>query len=98
MKKKLIITLILITSTIILFQILGGYNIILKAYYPDTYAEEVERYSEKYGIEKHWIYALIKAESNFKKDSISRKRSSRVNATYGKYSLRSIKRDTEWMM
>ena len=95
MKKKLIILIITLTLSIILFQAFDLYHRVLKAYYPDTYSAEVEKYSKKYGIEKHWIYALIKAESNFKKDSISRKRSSRPNATNGKHSPRSFKRNPE---
>lgn len=83
---------------IVLFQVFSVYHIILKAYYPDMYSEEVEKFSEKYGIEKHWIYALIKAESNFKKDSVSRKRSCWFNATYGEHSFRSFKRDSELMI
>ena len=35
------------------------------------FSEFVDKYSEKYGIEKEWIFALIKAESNFDENSVS---------------------------
>ena len=68
LKKMLIATLI-----VILFLILGRnlYKIILHALYPNTYSEYVYKYSEKYNIESDWVFALIKAESNFKAESIS---------------------------
>lgn len=56
---------------IFLFQGFNIYEKILRIYYPNTYSEYVDKYSEEYNVEKQWIYALIKAESNFKKDSIS---------------------------
>lgn len=71
MKKKVLMTLALIIFIIIFFT---GHNIYvgaLKIYYPDDYLEYVDKYSEKYNIEKEWIFALIKAESNFKKESVS---------------------------
>lgn len=73
MKKKNKILLILMATVIIIF-LFQGFNIyekILRIYYPDTYSEHVNKYSKKYNIEKEWIFSLIKAESNFKKDSIS---------------------------
>lgn len=91
MKKKLSITLILIILIVIIFKVFI-YPMILKRLYPESYSEYVSEYSEKYNIEKEWIYALIKAESNFNAESISRKWSNRTYATYGKNSRRSIKR------
>ncbi len=41
--------------------------------FPQSYREYVEVYSEKYGVDKSLVYALIKAESNFKADAVSRK-------------------------
>lgn len=91
MKKKLSLALILIILIVMIFKVFI-YPMILKKLYPDNYSEYVSEYSEKYNIEKEWIYALIKAESNFNADSISRKRCNRAYATYGKNSRRSIKR------
>ena len=39
--------------------------------YPTLYAAEVKAAAEKYGIEEERIYAVIKVESNFKKDAVS---------------------------
>ncbi len=69
MKKKIAIIIVLVVLCLCLFELL--YKNILKKLYPDTYSEYVNKYSEKYDIEKEWIFALIKTESNFKKDSIS---------------------------
>jgi len=91
-KKKLSLTLILIILIVIIFKVFNIYSLILKRFYPNNYSEYVSEYSKKYNIEKEWIYALIKAESNFNAESISRKRCSRAYATYGKNSRRSIKR------
>lgn len=71
MKIKILIILTLFIIMIFLFQRFNIYEKILRIYYPDTYSEYVDKYSEKYNVEKQWIFALIKAESNFKKDSIS---------------------------
>ena len=91
MKKKLIITLILIILFLIIFKVFKIDSIILKKFYPDTYSEYVDMYSEKYNIEREWVFALIKAESNFRTNSISRERSNRSYATYGKNSNRGIR-------
>lgn len=72
MKKKVLIILSLVILVIIIFQVFNIYSNILKRFYPNTYSEYVEKYSEKYEIEKEWIFALIKAESNFKKESVSK--------------------------
>lgn len=66
--KKWLIPVIII---IILFKVFGIYERTLKIIYPTTYSEYVEKNAQKYNIEKEWIYALIKAESNFNKNSIS---------------------------
>lgn len=71
MKKKGLIILITIIVFVILFNVFGIYKILLKKLYPNTYLDYVEEYSQKYEIEKEWIFALIKAESNFEKSSVS---------------------------
>lgn len=65
---KIVIFTAIILITIIIFR-----NIILKIIYPQKYSEYVEKYAEEYKIEKELIYAMIKAESNFKQDAISGK-------------------------
>ena len=43
-------------------------NIALKKIYPTKYNEYVEKYSKENNVDKYMIYAIIKAESNFKSD------------------------------
>ena len=71
MKRKTIIIILLVIISIITFKLVNVYNIILERLYPMEFSEYVDKYSEKYGIEREWIYALIKAESNFDKNSVS---------------------------
>ena len=40
--------------------------------YPREYRDFVTKYSEKYGVPEELIFAVIKAESNFKSDAVSR--------------------------
>ena len=69
--KKLIIFVIII---IIMFIFLGLYkNDILRIIYPKTYGEIVSSYSQKYDVEENLIFAVIKAESNFKNEAVSHK-------------------------
>ena len=70
MKKKIAI----IGFTVVILVILsfaGISKIVLERIYPTEFSEYVEKYSEKYNIEEEWVYALIKAESNFDKNSVS---------------------------
>jgi soluble lytic murein transglycosylase len=46
---------------------------ILKIMYPKTYKEIISIYSEKYNVEENLIFAIIKAESNFKAEAVSNK-------------------------
>lgn len=71
MRKKLIILGGIVLAIIIIFLWLDINSKVLKKMYPKQYSELVEKYSAKYDIDEEWVYALIKAESNFKKDSIS---------------------------
>lgn len=83
MKKILTIILIVLIILVALFKILDVETLILKRLYPTTYSEYVDKYAEKYEIEKEWVYALIKAESNFDETSISQSGAVRTYATYG---------------
>jgi soluble lytic murein transglycosylase len=67
------ITKIVITTAIILIATIILRNIILKINYPQKYSEYVEKYAKEFEIEKELIYAMIKAESNFKYDAVSSK-------------------------
>lgn len=48
-------------------------KIILRKIYIKDYEEYVTNYAKEYNIDSNLIYAIIKAESNFKKDAISNK-------------------------
>ena len=41
--------------------------------YPIAYEDIVTEYAKEYGVEEELIYAVIKAESNFKEDAVSKK-------------------------
>lgn len=72
--KNLFNTLkIAIIASIILITIIMLRNIVIKISYPQKYKEYVEKYSKEYQIDKELIYAMIKTESNFKQNAISKK-------------------------
>lgn len=68
--KPLIILLILIG---LIMLVIGMKKILVKVTYPEKYTNYVEKYAKEYNIEKELIYAIIKAESNFREDAISSK-------------------------
>ena len=71
-KKALIIILGLIILLIVIFRAFDLYTVILKKFYPDKYSEYVYKYSKEYNVESDWIFALIKTESNFKPNIVSK--------------------------
>lgn len=71
--KKLIILLVIIIGLFTLFKVLGIQKIILKKFYPLEHEEYVEKYSEEFEVDKYYIYAIIKAESNYDKQANSHK-------------------------
>ena len=72
-KKTVNVAKILVVAVIILILTIVLRNIIIKISYPQKYGEYVEKYAKEYQVEKELIYAMIKAESNFKADAISNK-------------------------
>ena len=70
MKKKILIIGAII-ACIILIQYFDIYTRALKIYYPDDYAEYVDHYAKEYEIDRNWIFALIKTESDFRENSVS---------------------------
>lgn len=63
--KILIVLILLLTIYFICFKVLRLQDKIMKNIYPTKYSEYVEKYSEKNGLDKYLVYAIIKAESNF---------------------------------
>lgn len=69
-------TLIFVIIIAIAFVIINSTNIqklIQKNTYPKKYSYEVEKYAKEYNVDQNLIYAVIKAESNFKEKAVSRK-------------------------
>lgn len=62
----MIIIIIVLTIIFVLFKILNVQSIVLKKIYPTNYKEYVEEYSKQNNVDEYMIYAIIKAESNFK--------------------------------
>ncbi len=89
--KKIII--IAFAVGVLFLGIYGTYNAILRNLYPKQYSNCVEKYSTEYGIDEDWVYSIIKAESNFKVDSVSQSGAVRTYATYGRNSFGSCKRN-----
>lgn len=72
LQNKTIIIISIVVLIIAIFIVLFKDNL-MRMIYPKTYKEYVEIYATKYKVEENLIFALIKAESNFEKDSISNK-------------------------
>lgn len=70
--KIIVILLILCAIIYVAFGIFGMHKIIIKQIYPQKYSEYVEKYSNEYNVDSLLVYAIIKAESNFKPDVISK--------------------------
>ena len=67
-------TIIIITALLLFLEGALFYRLALKIIYPIKYEEFVEEASLKYGIERVFIYAVIKVESGFDKDAVSSKK------------------------
>lgn len=52
-------------------KLFGIQGFIMKKIYPKTYSEFVFKYAEEYGVDPLLIFAVIKAESNFKVGVVS---------------------------
>lgn len=58
---------------IVLVIIFGVFVLTLKQIYPKKHEAIIRTYSKEYNVDELLIYALIKAESNFREDSVSNK-------------------------
>ena len=43
-----------------------------KAHYPKPFAKNVKKYSKKFGIDSHWVLSIMREESHFNPDTLSR--------------------------
>ena len=72
-KAGIKIIAIIVVVALLIVTIGSLRKIILKINYPQKYAEYIEKYAKENQIEKELIYAMIKAESNFKEKAKSNK-------------------------
>lgn len=71
MKKKLI--LILFITVVLGIALYTEKDEILKYFFPKKYSEYVGYYSNTYNLNENLVYSVIKAESKFKTDAVSRR-------------------------
>lgn len=93
--KKLFVTffavICLVTIALIITPSLS--KCILKALYPIKYEKLVNKYASQYNMDPYFVYAVIKTESNFKKEAISNKEARglmQITATTGKWGAESL--------
>lgn len=85
MKKTIIIICILLISATVALCWVKVDTAITKKEHPIKYSSEVELYSESYSVPRELIYAVIKTESSYESDAVSKK---------GAVGLMQIKPDT----
>lgn len=71
MKKSKKIIIILLVCTAVFSLVFFAGRSILKNIFPIGYSEYVEKYCKEYKVDKAFMYALIKTESDFKPDAVS---------------------------
>lgn len=72
-KKKAVIVIIAIAVIFfVLFKVVKVQDIVLSVLYPKKYDKEVSKYAKEYDVDENLIYAIIKAESNFDENAVSR--------------------------
>lgn len=70
-KRKLLMVTSIIAVIIVIFKICNIDKHIMKPFYPRKYSQYVEKYANEYNVDELLVYAVIKAESNFKCDATS---------------------------
>ncbi len=68
--KNLIIWTLIVAATILIIS--NIYTLLLNFTYPQKYSEFVTEYSQNYDVDEDLIYAVIKCESGFDKDAVSK--------------------------
>lgn len=71
MQKKTILIVIVVIAIVAIVKYGNIYNLILEKAYPIKYSEYVEKYAKENNVDKLLVYSIIKAESNFKAESVS---------------------------
>ena len=71
-KKKITIILFILIILIFLFGVFRIQNNILKLFYKTDYSKYVYKYSEQNMIDPYLTFSIIRAESNFNKESLSK--------------------------
>lgn len=66
-----VVLLVFIVSAVLVFLLRHAGNEIERAVYPIEYEIIVNEMSEKYGVDKTLIYAVIRSESRFQADAVS---------------------------
>ncbi len=69
-RLELVLLAVLLAAATLLLH--GGYRRYMRAAYPLKYSEYVEKYAEDYDFDPAFIYALIRTESGFDPDAVSR--------------------------
>ena len=72
-RKKTLFIILVIIILLILLAIINIPEKIQKIIYKKEYSEYVQKYALEYNVDENLIYAVIKAESNFKVDAKSSK-------------------------
>ncbi|MBP3255018.1 MAG: lytic transglycosylase domain-containing protein [Clostridia bacterium] len=70
MKKKILIILGIIVGFIVVYLLFQ--HVVLKMIYPKKYSEYVYKYSQENEVDPLLVFAIIKAESDFKSDALSK--------------------------
>ena len=63
--------IILVIITVVILLAIGINKQMIKILYKKDYEQYVNKYANEYQIDENLIYAIIKAESNFKVDAVS---------------------------
>ncbi len=95
MKK---INKLIIFSLIIIGSIIMSVFIIKDFIFKRPYLEIVEKYSLEYNVDKNFIYSIMKAESNFDKNALSKKQAKglmQILDTTGEWAASEIGIDTK---
>lgn len=67
--KRIVDATLLLAIAALFFR----YVIMPRVLFPIKYTEIVEKYSREYGVDKNLVYAVIRAESSFRKEAVSHK-------------------------